>query len=139
MSIFYKAGYKYQLKRDYIYRLQDSFTRVAREIETDFLWLGEHNILIVKKGYAWDGPSGPTVDTRNFMRGSLVHDALYQLIRLQELDKNVYRILADETLYHICRQDGMSLLRACNIYYSLRVLGNPSARPTGEMPDLCAP
>jgi len=37
------------------------------------------------KGYAWDGPSGSTVDTLNFMRGSLVHDALYQLIRMEKI------------------------------------------------------
>jgi hypothetical protein len=43
------------------------------------------------KGYAWNGPSGPTLDTRNFMRGSLVHDALYQLMREGRMDNGLRR------------------------------------------------
>ena len=35
----------------------------------------------VQKDYAWDGPSGPTIDTRNSLRASLVHDVLYQAMR----------------------------------------------------------
>jgi len=37
--------------------------------------------LLIKAGYSWDGPSGSAIDTKNFMQGSLVHDALYQLLR----------------------------------------------------------
>jgi hypothetical protein len=139
MSIHYKAGYKYQLVKDYLHQLPQEFVMKFPEIETDYLWLGESGLLIVKKGYAWDGPSGPTVDTKNFMRGSLVHDALYQLIRLGKLDKNIYRILADTELYYICRDSGMGLPRACMVYYALRVFGNPSAVLSGEARERNAP
>jgi hypothetical protein len=139
MAIYYKAGYKYQLTNAYCCQLGPEFLMKVREVETDFLWLGESGELIVKKGYAWDGPSGPTIDTKNFMRGSLVHDALYQLIRLGCLDKNIYRLLADETLYRICREDGMSWIRACVVYYAVRVFGNPSARIAGESKVIIAP
>ena len=41
--------------------------------------------MIVEKDYAWDGPSGPTIDTSNSMRASLVHDVLYQAMREEGL------------------------------------------------------
>jgi len=139
MKAEYRPGYKYQLVKEYVHQLPQSFVMKFREIETDFLWLGESGELIVKKWYAWDGPSGPTIDTKNFMRGSLVHDALYQLIRLNYLDKNLYRIEADRELYRICREDGMMWPRALVVYYAIRVFGNPSARPKGENPILTTP
>ncbi len=139
MSIQYKAGYKYQLVKDYLHQLPEEFVMKFPEIETDYLWLGESGLLIIKKGYAWDGPSGPTIDTKNFMRGSLVHDALYQLIRLGKLNKNTHRIFADRELYFICLEDGMWWARACVVYYSVRVLGNPSAFLSGEARQRSAP
>ena len=51
---------------------------------------------------AGDGPSGPAIDTKNFMRASLVHDALYQLMRLGTLDKS-RRQYADRLLQTIRR------------------------------------
>jgi hypothetical protein len=37
----------------------------------------DNGSLLIRSGYAWDGVSGPlTLDTRNVMRASLVHDAL---------------------------------------------------------------
>ena len=139
MKITYRSGYKYQLEIPYTHQLGYQFPDIAYEYETDFLWLGLDKRLIVKKGYAWDGPSGLTIDTKNFMRGSLVHDALYQLIRLGYLEKNVCRILADNELYAICREDGMGWPRACVVYYGVRVFGNPAARRNGENPLLSAP
>ena len=73
--IAYKAGYKYQLKARYAVQID---IRPAAPIDMEYLGLTTDGTLTVKKGYAWDGPSGPTIDTLNFMRGSLVHDALYQ-------------------------------------------------------------
>lgn len=128
----YREGYKYQVAEDWECNLDipqgDIPTRVV-EIETDFLWLGVFNKLIVKKGYAWDGPSGPVIRTEAIMVSSLVHDALYQLIRDGYLNKNTHRLAADNILYNICVQYGMSKLRAGIMYYTVRVFGNPAARP----------
>jgi len=134
----YSAGYKYQLAESCTVTMPDLPVR-TREIDTDYIWLGDANLLIIKKGYAWDGPSGPTIDTKDFMRGSLVHDALYQLIRGNHLDKNEYRVLADKELYRICREDGMSWVRANVVYYTLRVFGNPAARPEADHKVIDAP
>jgi len=95
-------------------------------VRTDFIRLcGSKQIkwLWVDKRYAWDGPSGPTIDTENFMRGSLVHDALYQLIKEGYLDKKVWRLYADKILRKICLEDGMSKFRAWYVYHSVRWFG----------------
>lgn len=86
-----------------------------------YLLLDESGLLYIESDYAWDGPSGPAFDTPNFMRGSLVHDALYQLMRLGALDPAVYRIQADELLRQICLEDGMSSLRAWWVYSGVRI------------------
>lgn len=132
--IHYKEGYRYLLVETY-------------EVDTGIQQIAEHTILygskvivslgpdghlIINAGYAWDGPSGPTVDTKNFMRGSLVHDALYQLMR-EGLLAHTWRQKADELLRDICVQDGMSKLRAWYVFNSVRLFGalalNPKSRP----------
>ena len=110
--------------------------RYATELEPEaplatrdeFVTLEPNGLLSLRRGYAWDGPSGPTLDTRNFMRASLVHDALYQLMREGLLDSS-QRLYADRLLRKICRQDGMSRFRAWYVYRALRAFGGKGARP----------
>lgn len=71
----------------------------------------ERGILKLSEGYSWDGPSGPTWDTMNFMRASLVHDALCDLIRARQLPID-YLPEVNRAMYRICREDGMSRIRA---------------------------
>lgn len=92
--------------------------------------LGTDGLLSVKKGYCWDGPSGPSFDTDSFMRGSLFHDALYQLLReglLLDVDGHDRR-LADELLRNICLEDGMANWRAWYVYQTLRKFGGRAAK-----------
>lgn len=133
--IAYRAGYKYQLAEDYSVQLDFA---PAADIKDDFLEFNPIGVLTVRMGYAWDGPSGPTIDTPNFMRGSLVHDALYQLMRERRLDQ-AHRKAADETLRRICREDGMSQIRAWWVYQGVRLGGGPSANPANDKPVLWAP
>jgi hypothetical protein len=93
-------------------------------------------MLTIKKGYAWDGPSGPTFDTPSFMRGSLVHDALYQLICEDSLP-DFFRAYADRLLYRLCREDGMSSVRAWYVYKAVEAFGEShtkSEKPIQEAP-----
>jgi len=126
-QIEYRSGYKYQLAKDY--RVKVSVVPV-QDIDTDYIGLSASGILFIKKGYAWDGPSGPTVDTKNFMRGSLVHDALYQLMRTRHLSKTRWRAVADLELKRMCLEDGMSRLRAAWVHRGVRLGGGPAADPT---------
>lgn len=77
------------------------------------------NYLKVHKHYAWDGPSGPTFDTKHNMRASLFHDALCQLIGEGLLDKK-YRKYADELFRKHLLEDGMSGWKAWCYYKAVR-------------------
>jgi hypothetical protein len=134
--VVYNSGYKYQLKQNY--ELQIGI-RPAAVIQTQFINLSVGGLLQIKKGYAWDGPSGPTLDTLDFMRGSLVHDALYQLMREELLDRLVHRDSADRLLQRLCIEDGMSKLRAAIVYQSVSRFGDPSADPAKKRPPTSAP
>lgn len=134
--IRYRSGYQYQLAEGYSLKV----SVVPKEpIKTEFVALGTDGSLAIKRGYAWDGPSGPTIDTRNFMRGSLVHDALYQLMRDAGLSKEQWRDEADLELKRICLEDGMSSLRAWWVHRGVSVGGDPSASPDSQKPILTAP
>ncbi|SDW60248.1 DUF1353 domain-containing protein [Nitrosomonas oligotropha] len=78
-------------------------------------------VLTIKKNYAWDGASGPVLDTQRIMRGSLVHDALYQLMREEHLPQKA-RENADWLLREICIEDGMSKFNADLVYLAVTCL-----------------
>ena len=124
--IKYRSGYKYQLSEEL--RVKVSVVPV-QGIDTEFVRLDTQGMLRLKKGYAWDGPSGPTFDTKNFMRGSLVHDALYQLMRNRRLSKVRWREEADRELKRMCIEDGMSGIRAAWVHRGVRFGGGPAADP----------
>lgn len=128
--------YKYQLMIPYLHDLEIH----SYAVDTPYLKLDPDGRLEIKPGYAWDGPSGPTIDTLNFMRGSLVHDALYQLIRLKVLPYS-YKNQADRILQEICIEDGMSKFRAWYVYQGVKRFGGASATPGSENPDriICVP
>jgi hypothetical protein len=73
------------------------------------------------------------------MRGSLVHDALYQLMRERYLDEDTYRDRSDRLLQKICKEDGMSMLRAWWVYQGVHLFGKPSADPANDRPLTRAP
>ena len=95
------------------------------------------NFVVIHKGYAWDGPSGPTFDTPNFMLGSLVHDVFYQAMREGLLPAS-FRKTADLELRRICIEQGMSKFRAWYVYNAVRIFSNvkPEKNPRGEIIDL---
>ena len=135
-GITYRSGYKYQLAKDYV---ENVAIQPDQDIVTEYISLGRGGELFIKEGYAWDGPSGPTIDTWNFMRGSLVHDALYQLMRDAGLSEARWREAADKELRRLCREDGMSAPRAWWVYQGVRRFGDPAASPAHQKPLLYAP
>jgi len=125
MQITYRnlPTWKYQL-------LEDWWTRTEimnQNIEKPLFRLWPDGVLLVKRGYCWDGPSGPTFDTKNFMRGSLVHDVLYQAIQLGALWPE-WREQADKELIKLCKEDGMSWFRRKYVYRSLRLFGGGAVK-----------
>lgn len=125
-TITYKDGYKYQLIVDYSIQTE---LKIEKDIDLGWLVMTHSGLLTIKRGYAWDGPSGPTLDTNTFMRGALVHDALYQLIRERVL-LPINRKYADRLLKDICLEDGMNPVKAWIVYNAVRVFGKgPATRP----------
>ena len=127
--IRYRSDYKYQLAEGYAITIP---IRPTSDINTDFIDLDSAGKLTVKKGYAWDGPSGPVKDTKENMRASLVHDALYQLMRNKKLNTRTHRKTADQLFKDICKADGVSNLRASTYYKALRKFGRPAASPQNK-------
>lgn len=133
MSVAYKSGYKYQIASDYVVAVGIKLTA-----NTQFLVLNGDGDLFIKSGYAFDGPSGPSFDTKNFMRGSIVHDALYQLMREGHIPED-YREHADRLLQRMCIEDGMTAIRAWWVFKAVRFAGGPSAARGSGKPVLYAP
>lgn len=127
--INYRGDYKYQLAEDYKI---DISILAPSDIVTEFINLDKNGKLIVKGGYAWDGPSGPVIDTEENMRASLVHDALYQLMRNKKLSTRGHRRAADQLFKDICIADGVSKFRAKAYYRALRRFGKPAASPKNK-------
>jgi hypothetical protein len=118
---------------------------VSLTTEYDEDWFSTGRKLVIKAGYRWDGPSGPTLDLPTWMRGPLVHDGLYSLGRAEELN-NKDRKWADEMMYVILLQDNlhthktktlketfMKLFHNCCVvlksttwYYGVRIFGKSS-------------
>lgn len=115
--------YKYRLTEQYTHRLGIA---AGRSAPTRFVQLraagSSGSVLQVEVGYAWDGPSGPTIDTVTGIRASLVHDALYQLIRLGLIGRH-YRRAADREFHRILLEDGMTPWRALLWYWGVRIGG----------------
>ncbi len=49
---------------------------------------GAGSAITFYEGYSWDGASGPVLDTKSVHLASLVHDGLYQSMRLKVLGKD---------------------------------------------------
>lgn len=122
--IRYRSDYKYQLAEAYEIKIP---IKPKKNIETDFLYLNTEGHLVIKNGYAWDGPSGPVIDTDKNMRASVVHDALYQLMRNKELSSRTHRKTADQLFKDICKDDGVSNFTASVYFKVLRKFGKPAA------------
>ena len=134
-KIRYRAGFKYQLAKQYHTNIAPILP--VQSVDTEFIKLDRMGNLEIAEGYAWDGPSGPAIDTPNFMRGSLVHDAMYQLMREKHIGQE-HREAADKILRRICREDGMSWLRSQYVYQGVQRFAARAAIAQ-ENPEIEAP
>ena len=127
--IRYRSDYKHQLAEGYVVEVP---ILPNADIKSEFIALDIVGQLTIKMGYAWDGPSGPVIDTTENMRASLVHDALYQLMRQGHLSSHTWRKTADQVFRDLCKADGVSGYRANTWYRALRNFGKPAASPEGK-------
>jgi hypothetical protein len=129
--IRYRLGYRFQLINDYRVRV-DVFP--DHDIETEMIMMDRSGVLTIRHGFAWDGPSDPFLWLpmprrvrrwllRKFMRGSLVHDALAQLMRDAWLERDRWFKPINRELQKICIEDGMWRLRALCVFLGVQYLG----------------
>jgi hypothetical protein len=121
--IHYLAGLKYRLDEPYRLKVQlDSPNMVCRHVSyTD----GE---LLIDREFVWDGMTGMVYNEDAVIRGSLVHDAIYHLMRECNMKASNEKI-ADELLYKIVVEDGVSWLYAQFIWYYVKYLGKYGRDP----------
>lgn len=90
--------------------------------------LKDNGTLVINAGYLWDGVSGPTWDTPTTMIAGLVHDALYQAIRLKLVDVECKEII-DVFFRTIMIENGVWQIRAWYFYLAVDKLGKNSCIP----------
>ena len=86
-----KGNYKYQLiERVFV----QTSIRLNHDIITSYVSLLKNGLMILEKGYAWNGPNFPAIHTQRSIIASLPHDGGYQLISLGLLHQK-FRINLD--------------------------------------------
>ena len=131
---------KYQLVGDYSITLSAVFRPFIplAGIDTKWIALTPAGVLTLRDGWANDGPSGPTVDTPDSIRGASVHDALYWMIRHGHLPREC-RHLADLEFHRILLQSGMSHERARVWYEGVEHFAASAIELSADIPVLTAP
>jgi len=124
----YSAGYKYILREPFTLPLAGHWPKCGN----NFVRITSDGQLLLREGYAWDGVSGPVADTKINMRGGLVHDALYQLLRNDILPRE-YQIVADIVAKNIWIEDGMWAWQAGMYYRVLRTVSPFTAKKPREV------
>jgi len=136
MTIKYRAGYKYQLAESYSVATP---IKPLTPIKHEFFTLTKTGKLWIKRGYAWDGASGPTFDTKSSMRPSLVHDVFCQMMQTGLLDYDLWQDKVNELFKQQCIEDGMWSWRAWLWYQAVEFAdaGHPDqgdSNPVQEAP-----
>lgn len=131
------AAWKYRLRAPYEHQTALHPTAMLT-VGDSWVVLFPSGLLCLRAGYTWDGASGPTIDTKNWFRASLVHDGLYQLMRENLISKD-HRRYADDLMRQILRTDGMNPIRAYYSWLAVRWFGGYCLRTWAPPPVLTAP
>ena len=147
--IKYTDGWKYMLYEPLVYQLSERFTGIpsckVHEGEID----GSTRTITIYVDYPWDGASGPTIDTKDSIVPSTIHDFLYELLRQQMLGQE-WREKADLEFYDLMiacidMSDTNNFIkafkrtRAYTWYYAVRWGAVSAAKPGSERKVLEAP
>ncbi len=121
---------KYRVRRKYKYTTYsdlsyDTGIKLDNDHKSEFIDLDRSGKLLIKTGYSWDGATW-FPDTKQIMLASLVHDALYQLMREGVL-KSINRDAADIILRDICRDSGMSRWLSNRVYGAVKMFAKYAA------------
>ncbi len=113
----------YELAREFVVQ---TALRPASRLCIPCVTLEIDGVLTLSPGYRWDGATG-ACDTKNFMRGSAAHDAIYDMHQQELAVPEDWKKHADSLLNRLCREDGMWPWRRWRVRQAVRKLG--CARP----------
>ncbi|RLC38845.1 hypothetical protein DRH27_01295 [Candidatus Falkowbacteria bacterium] len=123
------ANYKYQLMEELTYPV--SWPDSLNPSDDDFVFVKDGK-LILREHYAWDGSTVPAKglfavvgwNADKFCnKASVIHDALYQLMRAGRLDRN-HKNFADRLYRSLCISGGMSRWQADLRFWALQKFGS---------------
>jgi hypothetical protein len=118
--------YNYILADELIFQLDKSFENQPKE--HPYISISADGLMTIRRHYAWDGAS-KIPDTPKNLRASLIHDALYQLMRQGYMDPKKERDWSDRLFQKICIRDGTNTVIAAGYYAGLRLFGWLSTKP----------
>lgn len=104
--VYYRTGYRHQLVRDYEQYVASAGLYPLEPGGNEFVQLTIDGRLLICAGYAWNGANWPAINTKSFVRPSLVHDAFRQLWELGVID-DVGLAASDRLLGTMLREDGL--------------------------------
>lgn len=134
--ILYADGYKYQMRENAV---ADSRIRPGKLINHEYFAISVDGVILVRRGYAWDGASGPAIDDPGTLLPSVFHDAGYQAIQLKLLEE-FWREALDQMYESLCIECGVNPARARAHYLALRGFGGYyNALPESYYPTKVAP
>ena len=109
------AKWKYELLLDLGFKVDLGYLNFTHQF-----FSYENGALIVRRGYSWDGASGPAIDTDTVLRASCGHDAVCQADDLGLIKSAYQRKNGDRMFRGYCLEDGMHEFRAWYMYKSVR-------------------
>ena len=117
-----KYKYKFKVEENFSIELPFKIPDFEHEYASS-----KDGILSVKRGYAWDGASGPIINTQDTLVASLVHDVLYQAMRLNLIKSSKEnRQFADKNFFEILKMNGVNSIRRKVWYFAVRLFGKKS-------------
>ena len=125
-------GRKYQLKQHVTLQLGHAFVGLGT-INRPFFTLDDTGVLFITEGYTWDGASG-ALDTADFMYGSMVHDALCDLMADGALPKSLWNAAAVE-MFLLNRKCGMGVVRAAYTFTAVALWGRLKRYLDAKIPE----
>jgi hypothetical protein len=88
------------------------------------LSLNSKGYIVVKRGFQWDGPSGPALNTVNTLGASLVHDVLYRAMR-RGLIRKRWKGKADKLYRRMLKGAGVGYFRRWYHWAAVALFGSP--------------
>lgn len=120
----FRKGYKYQLAETEIVQTP----LLGYDIDIHLIRLTTDGLLTTQADFAWDGASGPTLDTDDTYTPSLVHDVFAKLIRLKLLPRSCVKTI-NKFLNKMLKDRGMNWFRRRYWMIGLWLTGGSFADP----------